>query len=345
MSSGAIKRKRLSLGLIAVGGAILLAGCFGSSSDGSGDSGGDNPDQSGGDNPSDAIPDQDSFSLSAEELTVQNADDVDGQTTMVNVRLSDNLNTNNIPDGTQVNFITEGGAIDSTCETVDGACSVQWESQQPRPSDARVNVLAWTTGTESFRDLNSNGVFDDEVPDVQIDDVSEPFLDADEDGTRDSDEVFIEFPTGVSSENDQDAVFDGPDGLYSGPDCEFPGQCATNERVFIFDNITLVMGDTQGGTLVFTDCSGNRVSGPLNPGTHCFVATDANGNPFPPGASISYSADEIDVTGPAAYPNTNLLPEIEFELTSDGTSNTGTLKITVEASGGPRVTGSIGTSD
>ncbi len=315
---------------------VSVSGCFGES--------GDNSDSAGA-NPSDAIPDQDSFSISAEELTVQNAANEDGLTTMVNIRLGDNLNTNNIPDGTIVNFIAEGGVIDSSCRTEDGGCSVQWESQNPRPGDFRVSVLAWAEGTETFQDLNSNGVFDDEVPDIQIDDVSEPFLDANEDGTRDSNEVFIEFPAGVTSDNDQDAVFDGPDGLYSGPDCEFPGQCADNERVFIFSNIVLVMGSNTGGTLEFTDCSGNVVTGTLNPGTHCFRATDSNGNPMPPGASINYNADAIDVTGPATYPNTNVVPEIAFELTADGTSDTGTLTVTVDASGGPTVSGSIDTAD
>ncbi|PSQ90769.1 MAG: hypothetical protein BRD57_06030, partial [Proteobacteria bacterium SW_6_67_9] len=88
---------------------VVIAGCVGESeSVSSSDSGSD----SSGSNPSDAIPDQDSFSISAEDLTVEEAGTRDGETTMVNIRLGDNLNTNNIPDGTIVNFIAEGGVIE-----------------------------------------------------------------------------------------------------------------------------------------------------------------------------------------------------------------------------------------
>jgi hypothetical protein len=140
------------------------------------------------------IPDQDSFSLSAEFL---NAEAWDKENTVVKVtaRLADAFN-NPVPNGTTVSFTTEGGAIQDACQTVNGACSVNWTSQLPRPEgeviidgtgtmirnpsavlsyDAsvgrygniygqryggRATITATAIGEESFPDLNGNGRFD-----------------------------------------------------------------------------------------------------------------------------------------------------------------------------------------
>lgn len=131
------------------------------------------------------IPDQDSFSVSAETLNPE-AWDIDGQEVEITARLADAFN--NPPPPTVVYFTTEGGSIDtndSSCTTDStGACSVIWRSQFPRPEgnvlgDAnnlthqpettntmgqkyggRVTILATTIGEESFADLNGNGRFD-----------------------------------------------------------------------------------------------------------------------------------------------------------------------------------------
>lgn len=140
------------------------------------------------------IPDQDSFSLSA---TLLNAEgwDVDGTTVTITARMADAFN-NPVPDGTTVSFTTEGGSIQDACQTIDGACSVLWTSQLPRPEgqtllngagqmvrnpnaslayDAtldlygniygqkyggRATITATAIGEESFPDLNGNGRFD-----------------------------------------------------------------------------------------------------------------------------------------------------------------------------------------
>ncbi|WP_108946193.1 Ig-like domain-containing protein [Shewanella halifaxensis] len=80
------------------------------------------------------IPDQDSFSLSAEVLNAEGWDR-DGTTVEVTARMADAFN-NPVPDGTTVSFTTEGGAIEDACQTLDGACSVTWTSQLSRPQGA-----------------------------------------------------------------------------------------------------------------------------------------------------------------------------------------------------------------
>ncbi|MBA6417994.1 Ig-like domain-containing protein [Colwellia sp. 6M3] len=131
------------------------------------------------------IPDQDSFSISADILNPE-AWDLDGTEVVVTARLADAFN--NPPPPTVVFFTTEGGSIDSansSCTTnTDGACSVIWRSQFPKPDGhvigdvnnvnhvpelvnsmgqkfgGRATILATTIGEESFPDLNGNGRFD-----------------------------------------------------------------------------------------------------------------------------------------------------------------------------------------
>lgn len=82
-------------------------------------------------------PDQDSFSLSASALNVEGWN-YDGAKVTITARLADAFN-NPVPDGTAVVFTTEGGSIESSCQTKDGVCSVTWTSQNPRPESVDNN--------------------------------------------------------------------------------------------------------------------------------------------------------------------------------------------------------------
>ena len=77
------------------------------------------------------IPDQDSFSLSADIFNPE-AWNIDGTEVTITARLADAFN-NPAPDGTAVAFTTEGGAIEDSCITANGVCSVIWTSQNVRP--------------------------------------------------------------------------------------------------------------------------------------------------------------------------------------------------------------------
>ncbi len=88
----------------------------------------------------------------------------DGSTTTVTMSLADRQG-NPVPDGTAVNFVTEGGVmIPPTCVTGavpgDSQCTVNIRSQNPRPSDGIVSILAYSAGEENFVDANFNNVFD-----------------------------------------------------------------------------------------------------------------------------------------------------------------------------------------
>ncbi len=86
----------------------------------------------------------------------------DGEVANVTVMLADQYG-NPIADATVVNFVTEGGSIASSsqgaCTTVNGGCSVQLRSQEFRPANGRVTVLAYVQGLENFVDTNGDGQY------------------------------------------------------------------------------------------------------------------------------------------------------------------------------------------
>ncbi|MDG6774918.1 hypothetical protein QCB45_11290 [Thiomicrorhabdus sp. ZW0627] len=169
------------------------------------------------------IPDQNSISLSMDKFAPEGWD-YDGETVKVTARLGDRFN-NPVPDGTVINFTTEGGLIQSSCQTADSVCSVVWTSQSPRPADHRSTVMAYAIGHETFYDSNANGVFDDGD---SFDDIGEAFRDDDETGTYNpnsgngfsADEKLIDY--------DANAAYTAADGVYNGVPCEHTTNCPTD---------------------------------------------------------------------------------------------------------------------
>lgn len=136
------------------------------------------------------IPDQNSFSMGPENLSPVSWH-YDKIETDVTVLLADAFN-NLVPNGTAITFTTSGGSIGGSCVTTNGACSVKWRSQSPRPTSfdpvifsdttlamrctsgapecrsGRVRLLATAIGNESFIDGTGNGVYDDIEKDIFI---------------------------------------------------------------------------------------------------------------------------------------------------------------------------------
>lgn len=99
---------------------------------------------------------QNSFSISMSKNSLQT--DMDGDEADIVVRLADR-NGNSVPNGTVVNFITEGGKIGGACSTTDGTCSVKISTQNPRPADGRVTIIAYVEGDKSYIDANSDNAY------------------------------------------------------------------------------------------------------------------------------------------------------------------------------------------
>jgi hypothetical protein len=105
------------------------------------------------------VPDQQHFSLATE---IGNCEgwNFDQTCSTVTATLGDHFG-NPAPNGTVVNFTTEGGVIDASCVIADSAtCSVPLRASSPRPSNGRVTVLAYVLGEEGFFDDNGNNVCD-----------------------------------------------------------------------------------------------------------------------------------------------------------------------------------------
>jgi len=257
--------------------------------------------------------DSDSVSISTDVVSI-NAASVDGNTATLTFRTGDNLNDNAVPDGLEVRFIAEGGAVTPSCFLTDGACEVTWIGQSPRPIDFRSTILAYTLGNESFLDTNANGLFDDgdlfdDIP-ARID-VPEPFLDANDNGTYDmGTELFIDNPnSGI------DNVYDLADGLYSGPACAHSTLCANHQNIFVFDSAVLVMSEGQVSPTYTAVTPASGVTAALNDGSNLafsFTLEDANSNALPSNTPITISIDSSIGTvfsgGNQVFPATQLGP-------------------------------------
>ena len=83
------------------------------------------------------IPVQPSLSLALDKLNPRGWNAIGSRVTAT-VQLADRFH-NPVPDGTIVNFITDGGFIEPTCETRNGTCTANWTSGNPRPGFSKDN--------------------------------------------------------------------------------------------------------------------------------------------------------------------------------------------------------------
>ena len=265
------------------------------------------------------IPDQQNMSLSASTINIEGLN-YDGVTTVVTARLADHFN-NPVLDDTAVYFTAEGGSIASTCTTVGGVCSATLNSQQLKPSNGRVTVLAYAIGEEGFTDSAvANGMADglSEMFDANGNstDMPEAFLDVNENGVRDSTEEFKDF--------NLDGAYSSADGLYNGVLCDpsvapgsTPTACNLQKSIHVRRSIPIIFSSS-GATI--TDGAGGPLSPiALNPcvdGTGPGPSTaftvrilDVNGNAMPAGTTIVFSTNNgklLAPTEPYVVPNTSV---------------------------------------
>lgn len=270
------------------------------------------------------VPDQDSTSLSIETLNPE-AFNIDGTTVPITIRLSDRFN-NPVPDGTAITFQTEGGQIGGQCTTVNGACSVDWVSQDPRPIDGRSTLLATAIGEESFTDSNGNGVFDN--VDTVFDDIPEPFRDDNFDGIRDPSEPFVDF--------DVDGSYDSVDGLFNGLLCQHDMLCSSSTSVGVFDLGELVMSGSEPDVGEYPLC----VAVPVDATVSIPVPVEDNrGQPMPAGTTVDFETTYGSILGPSSftYPNTTAPQTYTIVLEGDSMPGSGILFVTTTSPGGLEV--------
>lgn len=260
------------------------------------------------------IPAQESFSLSATKLNPEFRE-VDGNTTVLTARLADHFR-NPVPNGTVVNFTTEGGSIVASCQTTAGTCSSTMTSQSPRPVNGRVTVLAYAVGEESFIDLNGNGVADlspDEMRDTNSlsTDMPEAFRDDNENGVRDATETFIDF-NGNNAYDAADGKFNGVlcNNVTAPPTGSSAGTCSPTKSIHVRGSLTIIFS---GSTAVITKISPAAISTFSCTGGTTTVdlrIVDAVGNPMPVGTTVVAATTNGKMVGPTSITqgNTNVTP-------------------------------------
>jgi hypothetical protein len=219
------------------------------------------------------LPEQRSMTMAATIVNPE-ANNINGVESSITVWLSDNFH-NPVPDGTTVNFTTEGGNIEPSCSTSNGSCSVTWTSSEPRVNDHRVTILATALGHETFFDTNGNNVFDaaDGSPildsgssnNPNIDsgfgsypaqangflDMSEAWRDDNENSVYDPGETFIDF--------NKDETYSDADSLFNGPQCQ-GASCADEayRSTHVRKAIRLVMASS-AAEFILTNSDGSVV--------------------------------------------------------------------------------------
>ncbi|MGA9109225.1 MAG: beta strand repeat-containing protein [Smithella sp.] len=174
------------------------------------------------------LPTQNFFSISASTHNIEGWI-YDGITSTLTIIASDRMG-NPVPDGTAINFHTEGGQIGSgtsgTCATTGGTCAVTFKSSEYRPRNetpgveatywngltwapmlydgvniyyvvnGRVTLVAFALGEESFIDANGNNSYDSGETFYDLGDV---YIDANENGQWDLGETYWSQGLGTSA--------------------------------------------------------------------------------------------------------------------------------------------------
>ena len=266
------------------------------------------------------LPEQRSMTLSA-SLFNPEADQYNGETSVITAQLADNFN-NPVPDGTTVNFTTEGGVIEPSCTTTNGACSVTWTSANPRVDDHRITILATALGHESFFDTNGNNSFDSADGDAIVDantssgfgrhsaepsgfiDMSEAWRDDNENRLHDTGETFLDY--------DESGTFSSPDEKFNGPQC-IESACADegNRAIHVRKSLMLAMSGSfanytlsdNGTTFEDSDGTSNPVSSIADGGSQMFTFTfsDTANEVMPLGTIATVSASAGLLQGVTSY--------------------------------------------
>jgi len=256
---------------------------------------------------------------------------------------------NIVPDGTSVSFITEGGTIgksigggtftsttefgqatailqsaNPTVPSLGGVPTLRKEGYECSGDYAKVSlavaeplcgnpglvtIVIFTTGSESFVDTNGNGYYDAGEP---FKDLSEPYIDGNDNFTFDNDELYIDV-NGNGNFDNGNSKFDGPGGesenttiwhrhssriLFSASTKPFTVTPTSfsilngKSQTFTVENISDIYGNALVGGTKFQVTTNNGVLG----GTTNFELADSNGRGQPP-VTFTLSSNSCDKDG------------------------------------------------
>lgn len=234
------------------------------------------------------LPTQDRFSVALETLNIEGWRR-DGTTTTATIHAFDRLG-NPVPDGTAINFVSEGAGVTSPCTTVSGACSVTVTSGEFRPrvdsepslygvSKGRITILAYANGEESFDDRDGDNAWSSGE---DFRDLGSPFVDNNENGVWDANEQYFTFDPAAN------AVCSLPaDGRYYNARSKATTCSGTWGNNYVRRSIVLVLSSHEIGAVQPSVFSMNSSCSR----TFTFRLADENNNPMPAGASLALTAN------------------------------------------------------
>ena len=225
---------------------------------------------------------QTGLSLSVSKNALQGK--MDGDAAVITARMVDRVG-NPVPDNTVITFVTEGGSIDTRCLTKDGQCSVNLRTQDPRPKDNRVSVLAYVEGEKSFIDVNGTNIWNNSV-DTLLHNIGSFYRDDNENGVYDNDigEFLYKGHNGTA----ECATHTSADGQF--PVLRFPNIAATctnqldavirEQLIFSFSQDNAVIrspkATMESGELTFQLFGNTAYSVPMPSGTKVQVEVEDN---------------------------------------------------------------------
>lgn len=214
--------------------------------------------------------------------------DINGTESIITMSMADDFG-NPVPDNTAVTFWAEGGLIGDNCRTTNGRCSVTWRSEDFRPDDGRVTILAFASGNETFTDTNSNGRYDQGEP---FEDLPEAFLNINDDyidlaalfAEHNTDERFVDLAD-ATNQNQPNGNYDQGNGVYNGTLCYSDDTTiCSKEKVTVRKSWVLSMSGPYGYFELFNDPECLNPSNGIISSTSKMayvLASDINGNSLP----------------------------------------------------------------
>lgn len=217
---------------------------------------------------------------------------IDGIVSRFNMAIADRQG-NPVPDGTVVNFVTEGGVmVPASCVTAGGTsqCAVELRTQNPRPANGRVTVLAYVQGEEDFVDANFNNRYD---LGESFSDLGNAYRDDDESGTYSVGEFSV--PRSGSA-----ACTGGPFGLPNTCDGTWGAADVRAVQVVVFASsevsITPVRRDAELLRVRVADVNGNSpATGSTITATYSGAGSCKVEGPFPKVVANQLTPQVVDV--------------------------------------------------
>jgi len=298
------------------------------------------------------LPSQLNFSLSQGTINIEGYSR-DGTSNTYTIIASDRLG-NPVPDGTAINFVTEGGQVQSIRQTATtnglSRAVANFQTSSPVPTDGRVTVLAYALGEKSFLDGNGDNVYN---ANELFQDLGDPYLDRLFNGFFGStnNQFIAQTPAGT-------AACAVPSSSLLALDVSMPvrpGTCTGTwgrgyvrkaiETIFSTSSADPVWGVTPDTRARYLDCSTSKRL-LINPNTgSTFPAYDASGNPRSPQSYYRVAGSGIygtSKTGSIFFQGSDANP-VALNPMAAGTvlTVTGTLGMTVSVAGGSPIPSTV----